>query len=451
MKKFITIMCSLLLVLGLTACDGLPFLKKEPEPFIPQPMSIIGTVESISENYVNVVNETFEIQKVLFEVLPEDLHIGTIVDISAETIETGEYVVGKSYTITYQPLQYIVGYTGEELVSYQSDYASALYQVKEGLGADATYKGRITPFTWTNSATLRNDKYTRHIMHIYASVLDGVRVSDVYEEYATQHDTIMKYVNFNFGPWYSEEVAEYVMSTDMAFDASTVDVKIFEMKDDVNVNVEFIWDFMKDDNILSTYIQNTADKFGFDANNLQAYVSAEYKSATKDLCNINIEITGVADATFGDVPLSITNYNITVYGIEYNKEVEGLKVPDTVVSSAQDIYYLDNPMEETPDFKKEELLCQSLLGKEQVLLDDIIAYTGYTDDKTMMMWGVDSRTICLAIKEWLNNYNTDTFMERYVTLGLEESNETLVSAGIVYSWLQPYGISEQDYAPAPTE
>lgn len=451
MKKLIIVLCSLILTVGLTACEGLPFLDKEPEPFIPQPISVVGTVDSISENYVNVMNDTFDIQKVLFEVLPEDLHVGTIVDISAETIETGEYFVGKSYTITYQPLQYILGYTGEELVSTQNNYSSALYQVKEGIGADATYKGRVTPFTWTNSATLRNDMYTRHIMHIYASVLDGVRVSDVYEEYATQHDIIMKYVNFNFGPWYSEEVKEYTMSTDMAFDINTVDVKIYEMKDDVNVAVEFVWDFMKDDNILSSYIQETAERFGFDTSTLQVYVSAEYNSITKDLRNINVEVTGVDGAVFDEVPLTVTSYNITVYGIEYDKEVEGLKVPETVVATAQDIYYLDNPMEEVPDFRKEELLCQSLLGKDQVLLDDIIQYTGYTDDKTMMMWGMDSRTICLALKEWLNNYNTDTFMESYVSLGLEESNETLVSAGIVYSWLQPYGISEQDYAPAPTE
>lgn len=451
MRKLITVILSLICVIGLTACNGLPFGEKEPEPFVPVPMSISGTVESITDNYVNIVNETFELSKVQFETVPEDLHIGTIVDISAETTEMGEYFTGVSYNIAYQPLQYILGYTAEELISNQNIYSSALYQIKEGIGADATFKGRVTPFNWTNSITLRNDRYTRHITKICASILDEVRVSDVYEEYATQHDTIMKYINYNFGMWYSQEVESYQMDTDISFNADTVDIVIYEMKDDVNVNVEFVWDFINDDNVLASYIKSSADKFGFGTETLSVYVSAEYNTETKDLRNIVMDITGYGDASFDEVPLSITSYQITVYGVEYNEEIEDLFVPQTVIDTAVDIYYLDNPMEELPDFRKEDLLCVSLLGKEQVMVNDILEATGYKDDMTIMRWGIKSHELCLALKEWLNNYNTDTFMQEYVTLDQTAQNEQLISAGIIYSWLQPYGVREQEYAPAPEE
>lgn len=451
MKKLITVMICCIAMLSLTACNGLPFGEKEPEPFVPVPMSVSGTITDITDNMVTITDETGSLYKIQFETIPEDMHIETAISAETETTEFGEYLTGISYSVTYQPLKYVLGYTGEELVSNKNEYTSTTYQVKEVIGADAMYNGRAVTFNWTNASIMQNNIYTRHTTNVYGSVLDSVRLSSVYEEYVTQKETITKYVNYNFSGWYSESVESYIMEPNMVFSADAIVVSLFEMKDDVNVKVEFTWDYLKDDNILVDYIKATLAKFSVDETSIAINVLAEYNAATKDLQNLTLDITNITEASYEEVPLQVASYQITVYGVEYNKDIIDLEAPENVITTAQDIYYLDNPLPEVPDLITTDLLCKSLMSKEQVMVDDVLEITGYTDDITIMRWGVESRALAKSLKDWLNAYTTETFMHKYVTLDASLSNEELISASIIYSWLQPYDINEQDYRTAPVE
>ena len=121
MKKLITVMIYCIAMLSLTACNGLPFGEKEPEPFVPVPMSVSGTITDITDNMVTITDETGSLYKIQFETIPEDMHIETAISAETETTEFGEYLTGISYSVTYQPLKYVLGYTGEELVSNKNE------------------------------------------------------------------------------------------------------------------------------------------------------------------------------------------------------------------------------------------------------------------------------------------------------------------------------------------
>lgn len=452
MKRLVMIMLCLVLTLSLTACDGLPFLKKEePEVFVPEQVELTGTVDAINGNTVTIMDDAMEAYNILFETVPDDLHNGTIATFTCNTRELDANYDSLTYVVTYQPLRWVLGYTGEELVSEQKEYNSMLITVKEAIGADATYKGRIAPYSWTRTNVLRNDLYTRQTSTIMSSSLDDISAVDVYESYITKNDTIMKYFNSNYTGWYYDELDEFTTQPDFVFDASTVTVNKFEMGKGNDVVVGFVWDYTKDSNILSGYIKDTMEGFGVTTSNQTVDVEATYDSISKDLLKLTINGTTFDGETKADdLPLSIVSYQLTAYGIEYNT-IDELPVPETVVASALDSYYIENPMPITPNFVKEDLLCKSLMGKDQVLVDDIKAWANLNQEITMWRWGADCDELCLAIKNWVNNYNTDTFMHAYVELDNMSDNMEVFAANIIYTWLIPYDVKVADYMPTPTE
>lgn len=473
MKRFIYLLC--IIMFTLTGCSP-PWDKDKVPDFESTGAAISGTIISIQPinvelevvgedgtviselvEYTSIDVVNFDDKQYTVYIGPdlgtEDLHPDTRVNLVAWTVENEDYRMADSFEITYQPTQYIVGITAEELISRPPNHDKQMSHIDYIMVGDLDYKSDgMFEHIQSKSQTVRSDTYTRRHVSTERNIVKDkdINESSIYEYYLTKNETLRRYFNDNYTGWYYEDTSEdYIMQPNFTFQDNDFTVDEYTIDDNDRLVVKGTWN-INTDNFVGAEINNIANTYGLSTNDVECHVTVIYDRVTFDLYNIQLDITTSADCLYDETPVNLKEFSVNVYGIEY--DTDAVTVPESIRASAIDSYYIDNPIEEVPVLIVTNLLCQELLGVEQSTLDMIKEYMQIKDNEdTKFKWGIDADVLCDDIKRWINNYNVNQFMEEYAGFTGNEDYVQATSASIIYSWLLKYNIKIDDYKEVPTE
>ena len=442
MKKILTLIL-------ITLCLFVSGCGKKEEVFIPETLTLHGTVKHLNVDtktnftLTDEFGEEYQISAKLETLTGIDLFDDCEVTVEVNTVENEDWFDVVTLSVDYTPLRYILGYTGEELLMNVNNHNSQTIHIKESFNATATVKGRSVPLVYSHMNTLSNDVYTRHGIHTYKTDLNDVTANDMYEYYITNTDVTTKYFNNNYTGWYFEEVDCSDVRPDLTISSDCVEITNYELNG-TDVIVEGTLSDIKYNTFLGNYVKETLTKFNNPSSRVSCVVKAVYDSNTKDLKTMQYTVTVPEKCFMVDIPFTIENYIITVYGVEYDN-IEEIIVPDTITTNAINSFYIDNPLEDKLSFDENQVLCLSLFNISNLTAADIKSIEGFTDEITMFRYGIECMPLCEEIKYYVNNYTTVDFMNEYVNFTGDEDYKKSVAANVIYTWLQKYNIKIDNY------
>lgn len=410
--------------------------------------------EIIQYNDVEFINSDGGIFNIYFnkEVDISELHPETRINTVTYTVENETYLTAESFEITYQPTQYVVGITAEELISKPSNHNKQMSHIDFVMLGELDYKSDgLLEHVQSMSQTVRSDDYSRRYISSGKNIIKGKDINESYvnEYYVTNNNILRKYVNSNYTGWYYYDLdGEYNMVPDFTFKENEVSIFEYTIDDKDRVVVRGLWSINLN-NFVGDGIWQLLSTYGIKSEDVECSFTATYDMVTLDLYSIHFEITSDEVGVYEDAAAKIKEFTATVYGIEYDKEI--VTIPDSVKDSAIDYYYYNNPIDKVPELNVDELLCRVFLGTDKATIAMIKEYTQLDESTSMYNWNLGVEDICDGIKYWINNHNTTQFMEAYVKFTGNEEHSKSAAASVIYSWLQKYNIKIDDYREVPTE
>ena len=439
MKKYTKCFIVALLRVLLCACNKEPEQEVVPT-FIPEERIGSGIVISVDESTIVCDGETGLVTISTNPVDISDIHIDTQISYRAETIENSDELQLRSYEVTYQPLQYVIGKTAEELLSQDLDQTKLLLHIRENINGCLSDKGIVTGYS---SEVVSTIKYNTYVLNDYTTKTvndDNGTTSTLTDSYLDiSKDAITKYYSDNYDKWY------YVVD-----DYHNCDITLLSAKCSVDAYYE------SDGSVI---IEGTYDKDLY----LYNYVNSFIKEHTED----NSIPVMMYKAVYNMDTLALESIELTVdfsginfvhdgkdlTNISYDLQVSvmslsSVSIPGLMEKEAVPEYYKTNPPKTKNGFSKKKKLCVSLLGlsESQININDVVDYFELTDDMCKYVYQSSVNSVATCILHMVKGNNVKEFMKYYVTIENKDLQPSEIGAGnILYTWLMEYGIRIEDY------